>query len=255
MLPEHKWEIEVSAGSCFPDLTQNFFGNDLDLSYENDHMGMQFFAYSRHVDELDNTKHVAQRLYSLQLLLNGSLRASWKSSNWHPITFTRFVLCDGGGFESIYADIIEEQPFSQDPKIDVINSAWDNPKQRYPSHLLYLSKSDKDLRTILFLLGLISTNSTVEKILTWGTLYKLLDCVKHYSKGIGKTVDDFSDKEQINNFTAACNNMSILGLYARHGASGNMPPKKVITDISEATELIVKIAAEFCKQYVQIKYP
>jgi hypothetical protein len=255
MLPAHKWEIAVSAGSYFPDLTQNFFGNDIDLSYENDHMGIQFFAYSRHIDELDSARHVAQRLYSLQLLLNGILRAYWQDVKHHPITFTGFVLCEGGGFGSVHADIIEERPFSQDPEIDVINSAWDDPKQRYPSYLLYLAKKDECLRSILFLLGLISTNSTIEKILTWGTLYKILDCVKHYSKDIGQLIDDFADKAQITYFTAACNNMSILGLYARHGASGNIPPKEVIADISEAVDLIVKMAAKFCGRYVQVKYP
>lgn len=255
MLPPHKWEITVSAGSYYPDLTQNFFGNDIDLSYENDHMGMQFFAYSRHIDELDNAQLVAQRLYSLQLLLNGTLRANWRDANHYPITFTGFVLCNGGGFGSVHADIIEEQPFSQNSEIDVINSAWDDPKLRYPSYLLYLAKKDECLKTILFLLGLVSKGSTVEKILTWGTLYKILDCVRYYSRDIGKSLDDFADRTKINNFTAACNNMSILGLYARHGASANAPPKKVITDLSEAIDLIVEMAANFCEQYVQVKYP
>ena len=255
MLFDHKWEISVSAGPYFPSLTQDFFGNDLDFSYENEHLGMQFFAYSRHIDELDDAKHVARRLFSLQLLLNGALRAAWQDAAYCPITFTEFVLCDGGGFESVYADVIEDLPFSQNPEIDIINSARENIKNSYPAYLLYLAKKDECLRSILFLLGLISTNSTTEKILTWGTLYKILDSVKHYSKDIEQSIDNFADTAQISNFTAACNNMSILGLYARHGASGNKPPKNVITDISVAIDLIVKMAAKFCRQYVKIKYP
>ncbi|MGR2661451.1 hypothetical protein [Chromobacterium haemolyticum] len=255
MSPVHKWEITVAAGGYYPDLAHNFFGNDIDLGYENDHIGMQFYAYSRHIDDLDDPEHVSQRLYSLQLLLNGALRASTGDINSMPIQFLGFSAYEDGGFHSISAQQIEEDPFSRNPRIDQVHTRYENPRQRYPSYLLYLCKRDPDLRDLLFLLGLISTCTTLEKVLTWGTLYKILDSVKHHAKSIGAAIDTFADPEQLSLFTAACNNTSILGIYARHGASENPPPKRVMTDITEASTLIAGMTARFCRSYIAAKHP
>lgn len=254
MPSSHKWEIAVSAGSYYPDLTQNFPGNDIILSYEDDHLGMQFFAYSCHVDELDDPVHVAQRLYSLQLLLNGALRLNWGSIHAVPVHFSEFARIDGGGRISVYARAIEEYPFSRNPEIDHFPE-WNNPKNRYPSRLLNVSKADSDLRGLLFLVGLVSKNSPTECILTWGTLYKILDTVRHHSKALQLPLDQLADKQKINAFTAACNNMSILGVYARHGAAGNDPPTRVITDLDEAIDLVISMATKFCHAYVNAKHP
>lgn len=217
-------------------------------------MGMQFFAYSRHIDELDDPKHVAQRLYSLQLILNGALRISWGNANTVPVSFIEFFSYNSGARHSVYASTIEECPFNLNSAADVNLPDWNNPKNRFPSYLVNLSKTDADLRGILFLVGLISSNSPVENILTWGTLYKILDSVKCYSKIYNFKIENYADISRINEFTAACNNMSILGLYARHGATENKPPKKVMTDLSEATNLIISLASKFCRAYVTAKY-
>jgi hypothetical protein len=256
MLPPHKWEINVSAGSYYPDLTQNFLGNDIDLCYDNDDdTGMRFFAYSRHIDELDNPKHVAQRLYSLQLLLNGALRVSRMNVHPIPISFLEFSLCNSGGSHAVYAEVIEDFPFSTNPAIDSGMPEWNKPQNLFASYLVYLAKSDSDLRCLLFLAGLITSSSAIECILTWGTLYKILDSVRHISKRDGLAIESFADMSRVNEFTAACNNMSVLGLYSRHGAAANKPPTKVITDLQEAIGLIISLECNFCKAYVNSKYP
>lgn len=249
----HKWEIAVSAGSYYPDLTYKFPGNDIHLCYENDHLGMQFFAYSYHVDEIDDPAHVAQRLYSLQLLLNGALRLDWGDINAMPVRFSEFVRTGGGERNAVYAKVIEENPFSSDPEIDNFPK-WNDPKSIYSSRLLNLSKSDGDLRGLMFLVGLISKNSPIESILTWGTLYKILDTVKHHSKNLKLPLNQMTDMQRVNEFTAACNNMSVLGIYARHGAAGNKPPTKVIADLDDAVDLIVSMAEKFCRAYICTKY-
>ncbi|KMN76731.1 hypothetical protein VK98_19395 [Chromobacterium sp. LK11] len=254
MSPVHKWEITVAAGGYYPDLAHNFFGNDIDLGYENDHIGMQFYAYSRHIDELDDPEHVSQRLYSLQLLLNGALRAAAGSVSSMPVQFLGFSAYENGCSYPISAHRIEEEPFSRTPRIDQIHTRYENPRQRYPSYLLYLAKHDPCLRDLLFLLGLISTNTTLEKVLAWSTLYKILDSVKHYAKDIDAGIDAFANPEQLSLFTAACNNTSILGIYARHGASENPPPKRALTDIDDASALIAGMTARFCRSYVAAKY-
>ncbi len=248
----HKWEFSVSAGSYYPSLTQSFRSNDISLAYDNDHLGMQFYGFSSHIDALSESSHVAKRLYSLQVLLNGALRISNGSISMMPITFEEFALCDGGSNGSVYADSIEECPFDLNPAIDDKLPSWNDPTSSFPSLPLLVNRSkyDEELRGLMFLVGMISTNSVTEKVLTWSTLYKILDSIKHYSSKFSLPYDSFPDKARINEFTAACNNMSILGLNARHGASGNNPPKNVITDLNEAIELIVSLSKFFTEEYL-----
>ena len=276
MMTSPKWEIAVDAGSYYPALTQEFFGDDIRLTYENDENGMQFFAYSQHIDELDDLSHVARRLYSLQLIFNGALRVYWGNAhnvldwdnthdvldwgNTHDVSvsivrFVSFTLCDSGGSHNVHADTIEDCPFRLNPVIDTNLVECIKTKKCFASVLINLSRTDTDLRQILFLIGLISSNSPIERILTWGTLYKILDSVRHHSKINGLKINNLADMDRIDEFTAACNNMSILGLDARHGAAANAPPKNVITDLSKATDLIVSLASKFCRAYVEAKHP
>lgn len=255
MLPVHKWEIGVSAGSYYPSLTQEFWGNDLGLSYENDHMGMQFFAFSYHIDELDDPEYIACRLFSLQTLLNGALRLSWNGNGFIPVKFTHFAKCDGGAHHAVHASNIESYPFSPNEDIDRFEHPMYPAKGRLSSRILNVCKKDEALRSLVFLVGLISTNSSLEKIMTWGTLYKIYDSVKFHSKSNGYSIEKFGDSKRINQFTAACNNSLLLGVFARHGDMGWGEPKNAITDIDEAIDLIIDFAHNFCLTHVQSKYP
>lgn len=256
MLPHHKWEIGVSAGSYYPSLTQEFWGNDLGLSYENDHMGMQFFAFSYHIDEIDDVGDVACRLFSLETLLNGALRLSLANNVLAaPVRFTCFALCDGGGRHEVHASNIEDDPFSHNPDIDRFEHESRPAKGRLSSRIFNLCKQDEALRALVLLVGLISTNSSLEKIMTWSTLYKIYDSVKFHAKANGYDFDKFGDAKRINQFTAACNNSLLLGVYARHGDMGFKQPKAAITDLDEAIELILDLARNFCRAHLSARYP
>ena len=130
-----------------------------------------------------------------------------------------------------------------------------DPKQRLASYALYLSKKDDPIRNLLFLVGLLANNSPVETILSWATLYRIHDCAKTYSADLGIAYDSLADKSEIERFTAACNNMSILGLNARHGATRNKPPTRVITDYEEAEGLILPMAKNLMRAYISAKHP
>ncbi|MDR7088607.1 hypothetical protein [Cellvibrio fibrivorans] len=255
MLPHHKWEIGISAGSYYPDLTQEFWGNDIALSYENDHMGMQFFGYSYHIDELTDEKLIASRLFTLQLLLNGCLRIAWNSMHSCPVEFTCFAACNGGAIHSISTSHIENFPFSANPKIDLEESEYRPAKGKFSSHLLHLCKKDVALRSLILQVGLITLSGAFQKIMTWGTLYKIYDTVKYYSKEYGYPIEKFADPKKIKDFHAACNNSLLLGPYARHGELGFKQPKSAITDLDEAVEVIINFAGGFCRHYINEKYP
>jgi len=250
----HKWEVIVYAGSYYESLAQNMGGNDINLGCEHDdHTGYIFLAYSYHIDELDDKELVAKRLYSLQLILNGALRINEKRDIAVPIKFDKFALCKNGVSHSVYADTLDEFPFSNNLEIDKHNSHFQDPGRSYISFFIFNSKKFEAVRTLLFQAGLISINTLEEKILTWGTLYKMLDTIKFYSKEINVNPYDFAEKNQIEAFTAACNNMAILGVNSRHAVPNNTPPKKVITDVSEACDLLLSMANKFLKKYIHEK--
>ena len=252
----HKWEIHVNAGSYYPDLSNNFFGNDIHLSYENDdHCGMQFSAYSPHIDELTDANAVAARIFSLQLLLNGALSIESGRRNPVPVSFDSFHNLEGGNSSRACYSPIEEYPFRADSPSEPRPAGAMDPKRRVASYLLYLSKSDESIRNLLFLAGLLANNSPVETILSWATLYRIHDCAKTYSADLGIAYDSLADKTEIERFTAACNNMSILGLNARHGETRNKPPKRVMTDYEEAEGLIIAMAKKLVDAYVSAKHP
>jgi hypothetical protein len=250
---EHKWEIGVNSGSYYQSLTQIFRGNDIGLTYEDDCTGMRFLAYSYHIDELDDPKDVSKRLFSLELLLNGALCVDWAKLYPLKTKFIYFTDINARDRHNIYAESIEEYPFSRNTRFDENFSMCDAAKTNFASYLLFLSKQSDELRTLLFLCGLISKNTPLEIILTWSTLYKIKDCIRHYSKQHGIQIDKIVNMTKLNEFTAACNNMSILGIFARHGAAGNTPPTRVMKSIDEAIELILNMANSFCHCFVKTK--
>lgn len=252
----HSWEIHVDAGSYYPSLSDYFPGDDIFLSYENeDHCGMQFSAFSPHIDVLTDGQEVGTRLFSLQLLLNGALRLDWGNCDFVPISFHGFHSLKGNISSHRFNAPVEEYPFKPWSEKAPRPTGRRDPKHRLSSYLLYLSKSDDAVRNILFLVGMLSTNTPIERILSWGTLYRILDCVKTYARDAALDLSAFADKEDIKRFTAACNNMSITGLNSRHGASSNPPPTRIINNYDEAQRLIVDMSRKFICAYINAKNP
>jgi len=187
--------------------------------------------------------------------LNGALRISWRRNFPKPIKFTHFALCEGGARNVVDASNIEDNPFSQNADIDKHEHEEWPAKGRFSSRILNLCKKDEALRFLLFQVGLISINSSLEKIMTWGTLYKIYDSVKFHAKKNGYQFASLGDAKRINQFTAACNNSLLLGVFARHGDMGWRQPAAAITDIDEAIDLLIDLASNFCRAHVDAQYP
>jgi hypothetical protein len=249
----HNFEIFVDGGSYLPSMCDHFPGTDIGFSYDNE-QGYQFSGYSYHIDELNDINHVAIRLYSLQILLNGAMNAAAGFYSPHRITFSGFVDLKSRQSFSIDVSEVEEMPFSLNPQIEKFGVR--KPKSDFTAWLLNRAKLDPELRALLFLLGIVTTNTTIEKILTWGTLYKILDTVRHLCKQNGLDFDKFASSTEIERFTLACNKTAFLGIYARHGSSATPVTKKVpMTDLNEAIALIFSMSKSFIIQYVKKKHP
>ncbi|WP_369937303.1 hypothetical protein [Xanthomonas tesorieronis] len=250
----HTWEVHVDAGSDYIDFASNFHSRHLAFGSEHDeHTGHVFTAYSHHIDHLDDPVAISNRVYSLELLVNGARRMSIggiertmriKFSGYQSLTGT------AGRYE---VAAIDETPFDSSMPPPVPHCV--KVGRFTPEHYIDVAASDNPVRMLLFLAGLIYRATPQEVILTWSTLYKMFDSYRWMAKQIGESLSDFEDTVgEVNRFTAACNNASILGLEARHGLSTNVPPSNPMTDLDEAIELNLRIARKICERYINHLY-
>ena len=242
-------EIILADSAFLLDTTQHWKAKDLILTWDSDHLEQYIYsAYSPHIENLTDVKDIMKRTMSLMLLYNGSQYITGLNLNY-KVTANRIY---GKGFsENLWASEIEEYPFEHNPDFydkscfTYTNTSLDN--------VIYdLTKIDSIIRTLLFLAGLISRpNSFEDSILSWGTLYKIYDTVNYGCKQEGIDINTLIPKKKINALTAACNNMSILGLNSRHGlTSYGTPPKNVISDLEEAVFVVLCLSKNFLIEYI-----
>jgi hypothetical protein len=128
-------------------MCDHFLGTDIGFSYDNE-QGYQFSGYSYHIDELCDINHVAIRLYSLQILLNGAMNAAAGFYSPYKITFSGFADLESHQIFSIDVSELEEMPFSLNPAIERVG--FRKPKSDFTAWLLNRAKLDSELRALLF---------------------------------------------------------------------------------------------------------
>lgn len=239
-------------------LNQRFKNNDIVLSYEYDyHDQLYGVVFSRHIESLDSTKAISKRLFSMQILLNGARFIVLGHETRKRIEFNQFQIKNHTTLLDqtikIHSDSIEEYPFNGDEEENLTSPDFALPCD-LDSLLFTASKIDHVIRALLFQAGMIRTYNTFDKILTWNTLYKIVDTVKYGCREISIAIDTLIDEDSLERFTSACNNALVLGVNARHGLNARQTPRKTpITDIEEAVNLILCLAHRFAVQYVQAK--
>ncbi|WP_349780720.1 hypothetical protein [Xanthomonas sp. WHRI 7065] len=251
----HKCEIFLAAGSDYIDFSQHFTTRHLSLGYEHDeHTGHVFTAYSHHLDHISDHYELSNRIYSLEVLLNGARRISLRSIATMRIEFLVYNMNDVRGQYAIRS--IDENPFAS-PTMPLATTSNSNPTRHSAGHYFDLAAKDDAVRTLLFLAGLIYKRSIQEIILTWGTLYKIYDTYKWMAGELGVDFESYEKTPgEISRFRIACNKMSIIGLSARHGLEkASKPPKDIpITDLDEAISITLQVAGRICKEYVDVKH-
>ena len=241
-------EIILADANFLLNKTQGWKSKDLLLSWDTDHLEQYIYsAYSPHIENLTDIKHIMKRTMSLMLLYNGSQYVTGLNLN-DKVTANRIY---GKGFsENLWASEIEEYPFDHNPEFyDQSCLKFSNPLDVV---LFDLTKIDTIIRTLLFLAGLISRkNGFEDTILSWGTLYKIYDTVNYGCKQEGIDINTLIPKAKIKALTAACNNMSIVGLNSRHGLKGyGNPPTNVISDLEEAIFTVLCLSKNFLIEYI-----
>ena len=234
--------------------------NDINLgsTYDN-HEQIYGVVTSIHFEGLLTEKDIAKRLFSLQILLTGAKLIEEKGGLRKRIEFNRFKIENHptlpNGSYSVYSDSLEKYPFAGTEKDNAANPIFHHPTN-LGSALFSVAKIDNIVRSMLYYAGMIRIDHSFDKVLTWTTLYKMLDTIIAGCANIGIGIDQFITKANLGRFTSACNNTMILGIEARHGiAKGNrsMPAATPITDIKEATGMILCVSHKFLVEYVNQK--
>ena len=243
-------EIILADAAFLFDKTQRWKSKDLILSWGSNHLEQYIYsAYSPHIENLTDVKHIMKRIMSLMLLYNGSQYITGLNLNYK---ITANAIYGKGFSENLWASEIEEYPFEHNADFydkscfKYTNTSLDN--------VIYdLTKIDTTIRTLLFLAGLIShPNGFEASILSWGTLYKIYDTVSYGCEQENIDINTLIPKGKIKAFTAACNNMSILGLNSRHGLkSYGDQPKNVISNLEEAVFTVLCLSKNFLIEYIQ----
>lgn len=110
-------------------------------------------------------------------------------------------------------------------------------QSNFITYSVFLSKSEKDVQSLLILAG---------SIINWITLYAIYDTLKFYSQDFDNlTIRCGYDRNAIKAFTGTANNFGLLGINARHGEQGWGIPTQTMT-LKEAKELILRLI----KQYI-----
>ena len=257
-------EIIVAHNSAYLDsLSTSWKSKDLYFYLDYDHLDQRIIsAYSPPIDGIKNEKDLIKRVLSLNILVNGSLFVA-AAKTMIKVEFINYHIEDKSisdtiqkdGYSSFWSDTIEEYPFHNDESYYLINENRNLPKKADLDSMLFsISKFDFIIRTLLFQAGLIFNNGINDKILTWNTLYKMVDTIKAGCSDINLDYKTLIDETSLEKFTAACNNPTVIGIFSRHGGTGK-PIKRItpITDLNEAINLILCFANRFSKVYVTTK--
>ena len=249
MHPDYDWTIELRMENYMDDLSRRFGSRDISLNCSDDpETGHVSWALSYHLNGLMELREVIARAFSLQVFLNGSLRVAAQQVEGISIKFTELVNTDSTQRYRLANADFEEYPFSQEPWIDEDPCIFKNPERDPASSLLYWSKKLEPVRIMLIHAGLLSFHDTQSRILAWSSLYKIRDTIIHLCK---TPQEDKAMRKLLKNFDAVCNNISVLGIYARHGANGsNADPQKYQMTIQEASSLVLELANQKCLEVI-----
>ena len=246
---DYDWTIELRTGNYMDELSRRFGSRDISLNCSDDpETGHVSWALSYHLNGLMELREVIARAFSLQVFLNGSLRVAAQQAKGVPITFTELVNTNSTQRHRLDNADFEEYPFSKEPWIDDDPCVFKNPERHPASSLLYWSKKLEPVRIMLIHAGLLSFHDTQSRILAWSTLYKIRDTIIHFCK---TKEDKDAVRKTLKTFDAACNNISVLGIYARHGENGtNADPQKYGMTIEEASSLVLELANLKCLELI-----
>ena len=243
MPPNHNWTIHANGGSNYESLADKLGGNDIALAYKDDCCGIHFFAFSHHIDNLTDIALISNRIFSLEIILNGARRLSSYFDDLYPIRFTGFT--DGNQSHEVSPFSFEDTPFRSDLWIDQQATGSKDPKRHQVSQLIQLAKSDDIIKALIIDAGFIRTVDLRDRIMSWNLLYKMIDTIKAGCKRDQINFKDLTSGSDLGRFTASCNNMAVIGHNARHGIKPTKAPTKILTDFEDASLIVFDICSKF----------
>ncbi len=212
------------------------------VSIEEDDMPPQYFFFSEYLTDVEDRNEIWGKGLFLLNLYNGAVNINLVNHDWDSqVKFTR--LHNWVTHENLTPtktqDILPINPFPDNLVTDA-NEKTKLKKSHFIAYSAFLSKSEKDVQSLLLLAG---------NKLNWITLYAIYDTLKYYSQQFDNlTTKCGYTQNDIKAFTGTANNFGLLGINARHGELGWGKPTKTM-NLQDAKKLILKMA----KQYIDDK--
>ncbi|MCR9226622.1 MAG: hypothetical protein NXH90_04265 [Flavobacteriaceae bacterium] len=209
------------------------------IAIEEDEMPPQYFFFSEYLTDLENKNEIWGKGLFLLSLYNGAVNIHLVNHDWDSrVRFTR--LQNWVTYENMTpnntVDILPVNPFPDDIVTDTKKKS-ELKDSHFITYSAFLSKSEKDVQSLLLLAG---------NKLNWITLYAIYDTLKFYSADFAALVTkcDYTQND-INAFTGTANNFGLLGINARHGEKGWSQPSNTMS-LQDSKKLVLKLA----KQYI-----
>lgn len=208
------------------------------VSIEEDDKPPQYFFFSVYLTNLEDKNEIWGKGLFLLNLYNGAVNINLVNRDWDSqVKFTRLQNWDT--HENLTptntSDILPISPFPDNIATD-LNEKNKLKKSHFIAYSAFLSKSEKDVQSLLLLAG---------NKLNWITLYAIYDTLKFYSLDFDKlTTKSGFTQNDIKAFTGTANNFGLLGINARHGEMGWGKPTKTMS-IQDAKKLILKMTRQY----------
>ncbi len=246
----YQWGFHLNGSAPWLESFTNHFNSiDVQILPEHDDDRPTFFDFtSPHLNGLSGAQ-AAMRARELLILFNGVMRVSG-GLNFHDFTIEagRNLWTN----EPAREDYLRTVPVSMFPEdVESLRYYRSHKPLDHVSKQLFLSRSDRFLRTVYRILG--------REGLTFASLSKVLDTIvadfhEKGAKGTNAEVAALGRKGdgEVEAFKYTANNFDVGGEDARHGLKANFKPAKKMSALSleQAADVMVPIIQGFVTQRV-----
>lgn len=228
----YTWLLPFTSNQSWIDsFHQNFDSEDITLIADiEDDKPTEYSIASIHIDAASSDEQRNEIINTIIPIINAAMMITYnlKTGPFNPeYTWSQ---------ETGRKTIMKDTPTKTSPFIST------NTTHR-PAHvvakIISMAKTDA---TTMDLLRYIGYNN-----ITWISLYAALDFMKQNHSLDQLCTMSSIPKNQVNLFTHTANNHEATGVFCRHGATGNTPPKAKLTLEDAANHIIFPIVRSYLK--------
>lgn len=241
-----KWSFIIYASYPYLHNLLHYLDSEDIVLYEEGEEGIDLTQYfsSVHFNHLTDPNEIYKKAYQLCSFVNAiDFLIQENKDNQNVIRLDRLIDIENR------TNVHYDKNLSV-TKIDIdftINKTREANNRHIIAQTLLVAKSEEFVQNILFIIA---------QEMDFQRMYQALDEIKYFLKANGMNLEGigFPKRGLVNDFTHTANNYKALGLRARHGNTGQQPPKEPMS-IAEAQKLLTDIIKTVFKKFYGIEFP